>query len=662
MTAQYEVTAGSAHTLGVCVERDGTNVAVWAPHASSVTLCLHGSDEDPTRIALPTRTNGVWHGKVTGVGHGAEYTVEIGGPDEAVVQVLDPYARAVTVTESGAGPSGLRGVVVDDEFDWRGDAAPRVPWNETVVYEAHVRGLTMLHPEVPDELRGTYAGLAHPVVLDHLVRLGVTAVELLPVHEFITEPTLRDDGRVNYWGYNSAAFFAPHGAYSASGTHGEQVTEFKQLVCALHERGIEVLLDVVYNHTCEGNEQGPLVNLRGLDDDAYYRHADGNYLDITGCGNTVRADQPTTSRLILDSLRYWVTQLHVDGFRFDLASALARGESHEIDLPASVIRAIGDDPVLSSVKLIAEPWDASMDGYLLGGFPTQWSEWNDRYRDGVRDFWRGTPGGVRDLAARLSGSADLFEPSGRGPQASINFVTAHDGFTLRDTVSYDEKHNEANGEDNADGHNDNRSWNCGVEGETDDPAVLAVRHRQAANLMATLLLSAGVPMVSGGDEWGRTQHGNNNAYCQDNELSWSPWRADPGWEHLLPLLTELIRLRAQHPAYRGDAHRHGDDTLGTGRRDIAWLHPHGREMTDDDWFDLGLNSLGMFLDGGPDHPALLALMHAGAEPVEWALPDTSWSRTYETVIDTATGEGGKPHQPGDRITLPDHSMVVLLGT
>ncbi|UPK73816.1 glycogen debranching protein GlgX [Nocardioidaceae bacterium SCSIO 66511] len=645
-----KLTPGTPYELGVRFEPDGANVAVWAPHATHVRLCV--LTPTPWTAELPLCTRGVWHGKVSGLRHGSAYAFEVEAADGSATRVLDPYARAVdTVGDE------LHGVAVDDIFDWRGDSNPRVPWDRTVLYEAHVRGLTKLHPEVPVRLQGTYAGVAHPAVLDHLERLGVTTVELMPVHEFITEPLQRNSGRVNYWGYNPVAFSAPHGAYSASGTRGEQVREFKEMVRALHSRGIEVILDVVYNHTGEGGEQGPLIGLRALDDDAYYRHDDGGYVDLTGCGNTLRASHPVSERLIVDSLRYWAIECHVDGFRFDLASALARSDDHAVDVESSIIATVTRDPVLASLKLIAEPWDAGNDGYLLGGFPDGWAEWNDRYRDGVRDFWRGAPGGARALAARLSGSAEDY--SARGPLASVNLITAHDGFTLRDLVSYDHRHNDANDEWGLDGHEDNRSWNCGVEGETDDPEVLAVRHRQAANLLTTLLLSAGVPMLSSGDEWGRTQGGNNNAYCQDNEISWLPWRADSGWEHLAPLIARLVRLRADHLAYRGNAHKHGRDTMGTGRKDLGWLHPAGREMTEADWFDDGLRSLGMFVDGGPDHPALLVLMHAGGEPIEWTLPDAWWGGGYEVAVDNGLHSLGQLFTAGDRITLCAHDTAVL---
>ena len=652
MTEHYAVSPGAPYDLGAIAHRDGVNVAVWAPHASSVSLCVYTGD-DCSRVPLPEDTHGVWHGKFGRLRHGTEYVFEVTGADGAVTRALDPYARAVT-----GDPDDLRAVVVDDIFDWRGDACPRIPWHSTVLYEAHVRGLTMQHPEVPVRLRGTYAGVAHPSVLDHLGRLGVTTIELMPVQEFITEPLQAHSGRVNYWGYNPAAFSAPHGAYSASGTHGEQVREFKEMVRALHERGIEVVIDVVYNHTCEGSEHGPVVGLKPLDDGAYYRRADGGYVDVTGCGNTVRATHPVTERLIIESLRYWVTEMHVDGFRFDLGSALARGDDHAIDVEASIVAAIARDPVLSAVKLIAEPWDATSEGHLLGRFPAGWHEWNDRFRDGIRDFWRGAPGGVRALASRMAGSAAEF--GDRGPLASINLITSHDGFTLRDLVSYDHRHNDANDEWGLDGHADNRSWNCGAEGETDDPDVNALRHRQAANLLTSLLLSTGVPMISSGDEWGRTQNGNNNAYCQDNEISWLPWAADPGWSHLEPLVARLIHLRADHVAYRENQHRHGHDVFDSGRKDLAWLHPQGREMAEGDWFDDGLHSLGMFLDSGLTMPGLLVLMHAGTDPVAWVLPD--WGQAYEVLVDTGARPGGTRHDAGERIEMVPHSALVLSAT
>jgi glycogen operon protein len=500
----------------------------------------------------------------------------------------------------------------------------------------------MRHPDVPPHLRGTYAGLAHPAVTAELTRLGVTAVELLPVHQFASEPRLAAAGRRNYWGYNSLAFFAPHGDYAAAGTEGAQVAEFKAMVKALHAAGIEVFLDVVYNHTAEGGPDEPALSLRGLDDDGYYLHPDGpegpdgsRYFDVTGCGNTVRAESAVGGRLILDSLRYWVREMHVDGFRFDLASALAR-ENLKVEPDAHLLHAIRRDVDLRDTKLVAEPWDATMEGYLVGQFPPAWCEWNDRYRDTVRDYWRTRSGGVRDLAYRLSGSSDLYADDGRHPSSSVNFVTCHDGFTLRDLVSYESKHNEANGEGNRDGANDNRSWNCGVEGETTDPAVIALRQRQSANLLATLLLSTGVPMLTAGDERGRTQAGNNNAYCQDNETSWIDWQPDPRWGHLTALTRDLLSLRAQHPVLRQRQFFGGHVVDESGVKDLGWFHPHGREMTDQDWHDEHLHSLGMYLSGiEVADTSLLLLFHSGPQPVDWQLPARPWATAYDVVHDTS---------------------------
>lgn len=659
----HDVTDGCPDIRGARLEHDGTNFAVWAPHANTVSVSLFDSAGDEvTSIPLPARTEGVWHGKVIGVGHGQAYGLRVDGPREPAsgsrfdgeAVLLDPYAKAVIGGFDGH-TSVMRGVVVTDDFDWQGDQPPRTPWDRTVVYEAHVKGLTMLHPDVPDERRGTYAGVSDDAVLDHLVDLGITAIQLLPVHHFASEPSVTDRGLVNYWGYNSAGFFAPHAAYSSAGQHGQQVAEFKEMVRALHSRGIEVILDVVYNHTCEGDEDGPLTHLRGLDDRCYYRSEDGHYVDLTGCGNTLRSDAPPARRLVLDSLRHWVSEMHVDGFRFDLASALARDENHEVRLAGSLIEDIGADPVLSCVKLIAEPWDATTDGYLVGQFPPGWSEWNDKFRDTVRDFWRGHGDGVRKLASRLSGSSDLYRDSDRSPYASVNFVTAHDGFTLRDLVSYGEKHNEANGEGDRDGHGDNRSWNCGVEGETADPAVRTLRQRQASNIMGTLVLATGVPMLCAGDEHARTQDGNNNAYCQDNETSWLPWRADDGWEHLARFTRDVIAIRGDHAALRPEAFFTGQETNGSQHKDVSWWHPLGRQLNDDDWYDTSLQSLGMFVDG-TDRPgdALLILLHAGPEPVDWALPGRE---RYDVLVDTSGKAGSEP--VAERVGVSERSLVVL---
>ncbi|WP_262849354.1 glycogen debranching protein GlgX [Mumia quercus] len=637
---------GSPHPLGARQVVSGVNFAIHAPRARQVVLDLPGVGE----FEVESRTGSVWHVEVLGVGPGQEYGFVVDG-----VSVLDPYALHVTGGLDG-NTSRLRAFVAETAFDWGADVAPRVPWDRTVLYEAHVRGLTMRHPDVPEELRGTYAGLAHPAVLDHLVSLGVTTVELLPVHHFVTEPTIAERGLVNYWGYNSVSFLAPHAPYAAG---DDPVGEFKEMVQALHARGLEVVLDVVYNHTAEGGQDGPRIHLRALDETGYYRHAQGHYFDVTGCGNTVRADSAAASALIVESLRYWVREMHVDGFRFDLASALARVGRGRVDVAQSLIATIGRDPVLRGVKLIAEPWDASMDGYLVGGYPHGWAEWNDRFRDDVRDFWRGAAhgiGGVAGIARRLAGSSQEFEPSGRPPQASVSFVTAHDGFSLRDLVSYDEKHNEANREDNRDGHTDNRSWNCGVEGETDDVGVLSLRRRQSANLIATTLLAAGVPMLRAGDEHGQTQDGNNNAYCHDSPLTWVPWIPDVGWEHLRGVVTRLTALRAEHPALRTTRFFTGEVSELTGRQDVRWLHPDGRDWEEHDWHDTSLHRLGMALDGGPDERCAVLLLNAGGEALSWTLPGAPWPDAYEVVLDTADLDRCGPF---DGEVAP-HSLVVLL--
>jgi glycogen operon protein len=656
---------GRPHVLGLSAVEGGTNVAVWAPQATTVTLSVLDTRGAEHRLRLTECTNGVWHGELDPLPVGTRYGLRVDGPYEPEYGrrfdssrlLIDPYAKAV-VRHGDL----WAGVVVDDDFDWADDAPPATPWTETVIYEAHVRGLTMRHPKVPPELRGTYAGLAHPAMIEELIGLGITAVELLPVHQFGTEPAVAARGLTNYWGYNTLAFFAPHGAYSSRGDAGAQVAEFKSMVRALHAAGLEVILDVVYNHTGEGGPDDPTWSLRGLDDAAYYLHADnGHYFDVTGVGNTVQANHPAAMRLIMDSLRYWVHEMHVDGFRFDLASALARNGGRP-NPNAPLLSAITQDPVLRETKLIAEPWDASGEGYMLGRFPPGWCEWNDRFRDTVRDFWRGRSGGVNDLAYRLSGSSDLYADDGRHPLSSINLITAHDGFTLRDLVSYNAKHNDANLEDNRDGHDDNRSWNCGVEGETDDPGVIALRRRQAANLLATTLLSTGVPMITAGDERGKTQGGNNNAYCQDNEISWIDWTSDPRWSHLTELTRDLLALRARHPVLRQRHFFEGRPVDDTGQKDLAWFHPKGRELTDADWADGGLASIGMFLSGAHiDDASFLVLLHAGADEAAWKLPEQPLAQTYEVVLDT--GDVRTDRVDGGQIFyVSGRSLVVLRAT
>jgi glycogen debranching enzyme GlgX len=686
--------------MGATPDDRGVNFVVWAPHADAVWLCLFDESGAETRLELWEHTLGFWNGYVPGVRPGQRYGYRVAGPwDPSRGRVfnpdkllLDPYARAIdgglvadaalpAQTASGERNPGdtaalvPRSVVVgDDAFDWDDDRRPSVPFQQTVIYETHVRGLTMLHPEVPDHLRGTFAGLAHPTVVSYLKDLGVTAVELLPVHHFVSEIDLLEQGLVNYWGYNTIGYFAPHAAYSSSGSRGEQVTEFKQMVKALHAAGIEVILDVVYNHTAESKADGPTLSFRGLDDDAYYRTDGwGRYADVTGCGNTVNVSEPQVLQLVMDSLRYWVTEMHVDGFRFDLASALIRNGPN-VDLRAPFLTAVHQDPVLRQVKLIAEPWDATGEGYLVGQFPPQWCEWNDRYRDTVRDFWRGRSDGVRELASRLAGSSDLYADDGRLPYASVNFVTAHDGFTLRDLVSYNVKHNLANGQDNRDGMDQNRSWNGGVEGETDDPAVIDLRRRQAANLLGTLLLSTGVPMITAGDERGRTQQGNNNAFCHDSELTWMPWQPMPEWERLHELARLLLRLRAEHPVLRQRFFFEGKPINGSGRKDITWLQPSAEEMNWDTWLDPGYTTLGVFLAGDQlrmvdeqgrrrHDTSYVIWLHAGSEPVDVVLP-AGWADRYVEMVRTdrldnlGNASSRETLEPGATVRLGDHTLAL----
>ncbi|MFB6889339.1 glycogen debranching protein GlgX [Kitasatospora sp. NPDC056327] len=741
--------------------RPGTNFALRAAGAEAVDLCLFDEDGHETRLRLTEQDGDTWHGFVPGILPGTRYGYRVHGRWDPwtgarwnpAKLLLDPYARAIdgTYTSHDAACAAVRGwpeaevadtvrdnrdsapyvprsVVVRDEHgtggehgtgdehgtggeDGTGDGAPehagraddhrpRTPWSETVLYELHVRGFTLRHPDVPPALRGTYAGLAHPAAVAHLTALGVTAVELLPVHQHVSEDHLQSRGLVNYWGYNTVGYFAPHAGYSSSGSRGGQVDEFRRMVRALHAAGIEVILDVVYNHTAEGAELGPSLSLRGIDNAGHYRlppHRPRGYADYTGCGNTLDTRRPQVIRLITDSLRYWVREMGVDGFRFDLAAALARGGGtgggdhggDAVTMDHPLLTAIAQDPLLSRVKLIAEPWDVGPGGYQVGGFPPPWAEWNDHYRDTVRDFWRGASPDVRELGYRLSGSSDLFQHAGRRPYASVNFVTAHDGFTLRDLVSHDRKHNEANGEANRDGTDDNRSWNHGAEGETDDPAVTALRRRQLRNLTATLLLSTGVPMITAGDEFGRTQGGNNNAYCQDNEVSWLDWSLldDPAWRGLSAFTARLVRLRRHHPVLRRRAFFSGRATTPGGGPDLAWFTPDGREMTEADWF-APTAALGMLLSGTAmserdacGRPLLddsfLLLLNAGPQPLPFTLPGTPWTAggaRYETVVDTSAeddtaaddadaadagaGDGGQ-HPPHHTVLLAGRSLQLL---
>ncbi|HEU4541237.1 MAG TPA: glycogen debranching protein GlgX [Jiangellaceae bacterium] len=654
--------------LGSAYDGEGTNFALWAPHAEWVEVCLLDEGGAETKIPLTERTFDVWHSRVPDVRPGQRYGYRVHGPYDprhglrfdASKLLVDPYVRAVTGHSTGV-------VVGDDGFDWRGDDHPRIPWSDTVVYELHVRGFTRRHPDVPAHLRGTYAGLGHPAAIQHLLDLGVTTIELLPVHHFVTEPPVLARGQENYWGYNTLAFFAPHGPYAATGTLGQQVTEFKSMVRALHEAGLEVVLDVVYNHTADWDADGPTLLFRGIDNAAYYRlDENGDYLDYTGCGNTVNVMHPHVLKMVMDSLRYWVREMHVDGFRFDLASALARS-MHDVDMLSAFMTVIDQDPILREAKLIAEPWDVGPGGYQVGEFPHLWTEWNDRYRNTVRDHWRGHATGVRDLAYRLSGSSDLYADDGRHPSASINFVTAHDGFTLRDLVSYNHKHNERSDG----GTDDNRSWNCGVEGDTDDPAVLGRRRQQMRNFLTTLLLSTGVPMMVAGDEMGRTQGGNNNAYSIDDELTWVDWSLRDEYGDLLAFTRRLLALRRGHPVFRQQHFFEGRPVVPAGRKDLAWFDIDGQEMTHERWYDESLRALGMFLAGdgirarGPrgeriTDDSFLLWLYAAPHPIEVKLPGGIWAERYERVLITTDPEAPPAdYAASDTITLPGRSCVLL---
>jgi isoamylase len=669
---------GRPYPLGATFDGEGTNFALFTEVAERVDLVLIDASGASRTVTLTEVDGFVWHCYLPWVGPGQRYGYRVHGPWDPVAGhrcnpaklLLDPYARAVDgQTDNDAslfelapdGPSPADsaghtplGVVTDPAFDWGDDRPPMRPYAETVIYEAHVRGLTRGHPEVPTALRGTYAGLAHPAVVEHLTSLGVTAVELMPVHQFVQDGFLRDRGLSNYWGYNTIGFFAPHNAYAAHGTRGEQVTEFKSMVKALHEAGLEVILDVVYNHTAEGNENGPTLCFRGIDNASYYRLVEGDrahYYDTTGTGNSLLMRHPHVLQLIMDSLRYWVTEMHVDGFRFDLAATLAR-QFHEVDRLSAFFDLIQQDPVVGRVKLIAEPWDIGDGGYQVGNFPPQWSEWNGKYRDAVRDFWRSGDHTLGEFASRLTGSSDLYQHDRRRPRASINFVTAHDGFTLRDLVSYNDKHNEANGEDNRDGESANRSWNCGAEGPTDDEGVLELRARQQRNFLATLLLSQGIPMLAHGDEVGRTQRGNNNAYCQDNEISWLDWELSDEQRELMEFTRRAIALRAAHPVLRrrrfflGDTVTHEHQPLP----DLMWLRPDAREMTDEDWRRPDAHAVAVFLNGDaiaePDpygdpvtDDSFLLLLNSYWKPVVFRLPDATYGERWTARIDTADPQG-----------------------
>jgi isoamylase len=703
---------GTPYPLGATWDGWGTNFALFSEVAQRVDLCLFADPENDDggplteqRVEMTEVDGFVWHVYLPGIAPGQRYGYRVHGPHDpprglrcdGSKLLLDPYGKAIEGdvrwdeslfdyqfghprkrNTADSSPHMPKNVVINPFFDWDHDRAPHIPYHETVIYEAHVRGLTLRHPDVPAHQRGTYAGLAHPAVIAHLQRMGVTAVELMPVHQFVAEKSLVERGLTNYWGYNTIGFLAPHNRYSSAGQRGEQVGEFKEMVKALHEAGIEVILDVVYNHTAEGDHMGPTLSFRGIDNAAYYRldrSERWRYLDYTGCGNSLNARNPHALQLVMDSLRYWILEMHVDGFRFDLAAALAR-ELHDVDRLSTFFDLVQQDPVVSQVKLIAEPWDVGEGGYQVGNFPPLWTEWNGKYRDTVRDFWRGRPEAIGEFASRLTGSSDLYASSGRRPVASINFVTCHDGFTLRDLVSYNHKHNEANGEGNRDGTNDNRSWNCGVEGPSDDPAVSGLRARQKRNFLVTLFLSQGVPMLLAGDEMGRTQGGNNNAYCQDNEVSWLDWSLADAEQDLLQFTETLAGLRRDHPVFRrrrffrGRREAPDDETS-----DLIWLTPSGEEMTQDDWGASYAQSLAALLNGEaisePDprggrivDAKFLLLFNTRSDPLTFTLPEASLAPGWEVVVDTSTAEAtdeenGAILMPKSEVEVGARATVVL---
>ena len=693
---------GRPYPLGATYDGSGTNFALFSEVAERVELCMIDTDGSETRVDLPEVDAFVWHGYLPAVAPGQRYGYRVHGPYHPAAGhrcdpsklLMDPYAKAIDGQIDGheslysyrfSDPSlrntldsashTMTSLVVSPYFDWGHARPPNHEYFESVFYEAHVKGLTATHPGIPGEQRGTYMALAHPAMISHLSSLGVTAVELMPVHQFVQDPSLSAKGLTNYWGYNTIGFFAPHNGYSAFASSGQQVQEFKAMVKALHAADIEVILDVVYNHTAEGSHRGPTLSFRGIDNANYYRLVDTDrthYFDTTGTGNSLLMRSPHVLQLIMDSLRYWVQEMHVDGFRFDLAATLAR-QFHEVDRLSAFFDLVQQDPIVSQVKLIAEPWDLGDGGYQVGGFPPLWTEWNGKYRDTVRDFWRSEPSTLGEFASRLSGSSDLYERTGRRPLASVNFVTAHDGFTLRDLVSYNEKHNEANGEDNRDGEGFNRSWNCGAEGPTDDEEVNALRARQQRNFLATLLLSQGVPMIAHGDELGRTQHGNNNVYCQDNRTAWVDWQLDEEQVELLDFARLVIGLRAAHPVFRrrrffaGSAEHGGESDLG----DVVWLQPNGHHMEDSAWQGDQARMVQVFLNGDaivePDRrgartvdDSFLVLFNGNYKKVQFILPGSDFGSQWTVVFDTgAMRNRGRVHRSRSRLTLDHRSVVVL---
>jgi isoamylase len=701
--AQLEIWPGKAYPLGATYDGSGTNFALFSEVAEKVELCLFDADGIETRLALPEVDGFVWHGFIPNIEPGQRYGYRVHGPNDPAAGLrcnpnkllICPYAKAIDGTfdwnqslfgynfgdpdsrnDEDSAPSMPKSVVINPYFDWGVDRPPQHEYADTVIYEAHVKGLTQTHPDIPEQIRGTYSAVAHPVIIEHLKSLGINAIELMPVHHFVNDSTLVDKGLSNYWGYNTIGFLAPDAKYSSSPNPGGQVQEFKAMVRALHEADIEVILDVVYNHTAEGNHLGPTLSMRGIDNAAYYRLVDDDkryYMDYTGTGNSLNAGHPHALQLIMDSLRYWVTEMHVDGFRFDLASTLAR-EFYDVDRLSTFFELVQQDPTVSQVKLIAEPWDVGPGGYQVGNFPPQWTEWNGKYRDTVRDYWRGEPATLDEFASRLTGSADLYEHTGRRPVASINFVIAHDGFTLRDLVSYNEKHNEANQEGNRDGESHNRSWNCGVEGPTDDKEINALRAQQQRNFLTTLLLSQGVPMIAHGDELGRTQQGNNNVYCQDNELSWIDWaQADT---ELMEFTRTVSALRTAHPVFRRRRFFSGKPVRRrgtTGLPDITWFAPDGSEMTEEDWESGFAKSIAVYLNGQgiPDldvrgqrvtDDSFMLYFNAHFEPIEFVLPPKEFGTAWLPVIytaDTAAADDAKPMAAGAKVTVGARAVMVL---
>ncbi|MBL7841815.1 MAG: glycogen debranching protein GlgX [Cyclobacteriaceae bacterium] len=693
---------GHPYPLGATWDKKGVNFALFAENATEVEVCLFDSESDKKekyRIKLTERNHQIWHGYIPDLKPGQLYGYRVSGPYEPQnghrynpnKLLIDPYAKAVagiinwddslfgydlnhadkdlSFSESDSAPFVPKSVVIDESFNWEDDTAPKVAYHHTIIYEAHVKGLTKQLDKIPDNIRGTYAAIGHPETINYLKALGITAIELMPVHHFVSDRHLKEKGLNNYWGYNSIGFFAPDARYSSSGVRGEQVTEFKEMVKALHKAGIEVILDVVYNHTAEGNELGPTLSFKGIDNASYYRLMDDKryYNDYTGTGNTLSANLPSVLRLIMDSLRYWIVDMHVDGFRFDLASTLAR-ELHEVDRLGSFFDIIHQDPIISQVKLIAEPWDIGEGGYQVGNFPPGWGEWNGKYRDCVRDYWRGADSQLGEFALRFTGSPDLYAGNNRKPSASINFITAHDGFTLNDLVSYNEKHNEANGEDNKDGESHNRSWNCGAEGDTDDKEIIALRNKQKRNFIATLFLSQGIPMLVAGDEFGRTQKGNNNAYCQDNEISWVDWKNMD--DDLLTFTQKVIGLRKSHPVFCRRRWFQGMAVTGRGLEDIAWFLPEGSEMTDDHWQHDFAKSLGVYLNGKGIHTAhadgsavvddsFYLIFNAHHEPLDFKLPPSKYGKKWEMVLNTATGEDPSATFDPEAIVKADARSLLL---